>query len=1581
MGKFDQTLSYKLIYVISCPYDDHKGLLKVGDATLKSDETPIEILPNSRELNQAAKERIKQYIGTFSSRYTLLHTELAVKTVGNYLTSFRDKDVQSVLMNSGVHKVQPNGETGEEWFETNIETVKAAIKSVKEGKHTISSEHMVKDASFSGVDFREEQKDAIDKTLKAFKKDNEMLWYAKMRFGKTLTALEVVRQSQYRRVIIVTHRPVVDDGWSDDFRKIFFPGNSKNEYHYERKTKDSAYVFDEKTDSENDLKIRKLDKDGSYFIYFASIQDLRGSQIVGGNYNKNNAVFALDWDLIVIDEAHEGTQTELGDNVIKNLRKSHTKVLALSGTPFNLLNQYGDDNVYTWDYVMEQKKKTEWDLLHHGDHNPYEDLPKMHIYTYDLGDKLRKYVSDEYDTKAFNFREFFRVWYKGPNSKRELPPKAVEGKFVHENDVKSFLDMMVKEDENSGYPYSTQEYRDMFQHTLWMVPGVKEAKALSELLREHPVFGKKDELGRRVFGIANVAGEGDKFEEEHAKDALELVRNTIKNHKYSITLSCGKLTTGVTVKEWTAVLMLSGSYSTAAAQYMQTIFRVQSAGTIDGKQKTDCYVFDFAPDRTLKVLTETVHLSRKPGKSQQKRREAMTDFLNYCPVIAISGSKTKKYSVESMMEQIKQIYAERAVNSGFDDESIYNDELLKLDDIDASKFNELKNIIGASKASKKKKDVVVNGQGLTDEQIERLDDPDSDVPSTSVPPLSPEELAERQRIKQAKEARKKAIDILRGISIRMPLMIYGADVSIDEDIDINDFVKIIDDESWKEFMPTGVSKQLFIEFTKYYDRDVFIAAGKRIRKLAAAADKETPTRRVIQIAEIFRHFKNPDKETVLTPWRVVNLHMAKTVGGWCFFNDKFEDDTAEEKHRLEEPVFIDRGDVTDKVFSEKSRVLEINSKTGLYPLYIAYSEYRQRLNGLTDEDFEPAELQSTWENVIRDNVYVICKTPMAKSITIRTLIGYSQNCPVNAHYFDDLVNMLSNKPDQFKKRVLKGSYWKKDVSKMVFDAVVGNPPYQEETAQQQSETNGQAPRKNIFHFFQIAADELSSGYTSLIYPGARWIHRSGKGSGFAQFGLKQINDHRLEKIDFFADAQEIFKDVALADGISIVYKDMTKTDAGFDYIYHKGGEETLVHLDNPGEELIPLNPKDGIIVNKVMSFMKQYNLPSLHDRVLPRDLFGIESNFVENNPNKVREYNSGDKFNPKTEIKLFTNDKAGKAGRSRWYITDRKTVCNQDRISEWQVVVSSANAGGQKRDNQIEIIDDMSAFGRSRVALGSFKTEAEAKNFFKYAEANLTRFMFLMTEEALTSLAKKVPDLLDYTDNCEIIDYSKDVNSQLYQLAGLTTEEINYVEANIRRRDNSIYQMMLKTSYEGIVKYLIGKYGNAKHNYFKDNKCKEKNPLVSRTKEGLYCHHIDEDKAILLSNDQHAAANPFEYQKANRLVYCNLLEHLILHVKIAENPNENANENELPGIGGAIGFICKELNDIYAGKDFSDDWRIKVADIVKDDFDEYIEILKYLWKVVENNPVYKTIITKEMLCVGWDGKVVKDVMNALNDAL
>lgn len=181
--------------------------------------------------------------------------------------------------------------------------------------------------------------------------------------------------------------------------------------------------------------------------------------------------------------------------------------------------------------------------------------------------------------------------------------------------------------------------------------------------------------------------------------------------------------------------------------------------------------------------------------------------------------------------------------------------------------------------------------------------------------------------------------------------------------------------------------------------------------------------------------------------------------------------------------------------------------------------------------------------------------------------------------------------------------------------------------------------------------------------------------------------------------------------------------------------------------------------------------------MLPRNLFNIESNFVEENPNLVKEFNDLSELKS-NEIKLLTNDKAG---RAKWFVADKSVIeTNCDKIGEWQVVVSSANAGGQKRDNQIEIIDNRSAFGRSRVALASFKTYDEARNFYNYANTYLIRFMFLMTDEALTSLGKKVPDILNYEFTNKLIDFTKDLNMQLYDLVNLSKDEIVYVENVIK---------------------------------------------------------------------------------------------------------------------------------------------------------------------------------------------------------
>ena len=862
MNKFESSFEFKIIYIFRVDGEKHKGLLKIGDTTLKTDKLIDKLSPNSKELNQAALKRIKEYTNTVAVNIELLHTELAIKQVRDKTGSisvkaFRDYDVHRVLENSGIKNELLEGSTAREWYRIDLETAINAIEAVKNGYNNLSNIHCEND--FRPIIFRPEQKEAIEKTIQRFKNGNKMLWNAKMRFGKTLSALQVAKEMKFKRTIIITHRPVVDDGWYEDFTKIF---NDTDKYIYGSKNKGYS--------------VEQLEETNKNYVYFASIQDLRGSEIVGGKYYKNDKIFEINWDFVIVDEAHEGTKTALGDEVITKIVKQDnnhdTKFLALSGTPFNILGEYNDEDIFTWDYIMEQASKKNWTKKYFGDSNPYEELPEMKIFTYNLGKLLGNDKYIEFEDKAFNFKEFFRTWTGNPElDSKVLNDNSQIGKFVHEKDIESFLNLITKNDKNSNYPYSTKEYRDLFRHSLWMVPGVKEAKALSKMLKNHPVFG----MG---FEIVNVAGEGD--EDVKSDDALKLVRKAIKDAGktgYTITLSCGKLTTGVTIPEWTAVMMLSGSFSTSAANYLQTIFRVQSPCNMDGKIKTSCYVFDFAPDRTLKMVSEAVTISTRAGKTNDSDRKILGEFLNYCPVISVEGSKMENYNASKLLQELKRAYAEKVVKNGFDDIRIYNDELLKLDDIDLEEFKKLQGIIGKSKASHKTNEIDINSQGFTNEEYEKLER----IKKKPQKNRTEEELELLKQLKERSKNKKDAISILRGISIRIPLLIYGANVDITEDITVGSLTDIIDESSWKEFMPNGVTKEIFKKFSRYYDPEIFIAAGRKIRNLTKSADMLEPLERIKKISYIFSCFRNPDKETVLTPWRVVNMHLRRNIRRIC----------------------------------------------------------------------------------------------------------------------------------------------------------------------------------------------------------------------------------------------------------------------------------------------------------------------------------------------------------------------------------------------------------------------------------------------------------------------------------------------------------------------------------------------------------------------------------------------------------------------------------------------------------------------------------------------------------------------------
>lgn len=281
---------------------------------------------------------------------------------------------------------------------------------------------------------------------------------------------------------------------------------------------------------------------------------------------------------------------------------------------------------------MEQEKKLNWDEENPGVPNPYAELPKLSIFTYDV-DTFASHIGKLDDTfhdaldGAFRFHEFFRV-HKDTDGNDTA-------EFVHESMVKKFLDLLVDNSLHTKFPYATEEYRSYNKHSLWLLPNrVKVIEAMEKLLKDHKTFGH--------FGIVNISG--DNHDDDEDKDAKKHVMDTIKHHDYTITLTGQRLTTGASIPQWTAVFMMSDTSS--ATTYLQTAFRCQTPAKIDGKLKTQGYVFDFAPDRTLKLVAEAIELNHKSGKTNSpEQKEAMKQFLNFCPILAAEGGSMKPYDV------------------------------------------------------------------------------------------------------------------------------------------------------------------------------------------------------------------------------------------------------------------------------------------------------------------------------------------------------------------------------------------------------------------------------------------------------------------------------------------------------------------------------------------------------------------------------------------------------------------------------------------------------------------------------------------------------------------------------------------------------------------------------------------------------------------------------------------------------------------------------------------------------------------------------------------------------------------------
>ena len=592
---------------------------------------------------QDVETRIKQQTHTADIKFHVEWRGNALYEDGSG-ERFTDKDFHAYLRKSGVE--QEEG-TNNEWFHISGSDSRLMFFDFKENRGQKSETSAV-----IPYKLRQEQQDAVAQTLayREAHKNGEFLWNAKPRFGKTLSVYDFCKKAGARTVLIVTNRPAIANSWYEDYTKFL--------------GRESGYVFVSEveglkgkpgvlTRSEyQHLVIDLDDEEDGKCIEFVSLQDMKGSKYFSSHgIDKLREVADMDWDVLVIDEAHEGVDTYKTDVAFDRIKRGFT--LHLSGTPFKALanNKFADDAIYNWTYADEQRAKQDWDASAEEE-NPYEKLPRLNLFTYQMSEIIRDElkqgieVDEQKSAYAFDLNEFFSTNSKG---------------FVHEASVDKFLDALTLLEK---YPFSTPELRDELKHTFWLMDRVDSAKEMAKKLKNHPIF--KD------YEIVLAAGDGKLDEDVEIKKSYDRVKDAIAENDKTITLSVGQLTTGVTIKEWTAVLMLSNVKSPAL--YMQAAFRAQNPCMFKKgsryARKENAYVFDFDPARTLTIFeafANDLSEDTSAGRGDIDTRKAhIRELLNFFPVIGEDeNGELIELNAEKVLTIPRKIRSVEVVRTGF----------------------------------------------------------------------------------------------------------------------------------------------------------------------------------------------------------------------------------------------------------------------------------------------------------------------------------------------------------------------------------------------------------------------------------------------------------------------------------------------------------------------------------------------------------------------------------------------------------------------------------------------------------------------------------------------------------------------------------------------------------------------------------------------------------------------------------------------------------------------------------------------------------------------------------------------------
>ncbi|WP_314053667.1 DEAD/DEAH box helicase family protein [Lancefieldella parvula] len=585
---------------------------------------------------QDVDTRLKQQMHTADVEYKLeWHGNATYEDTGE---TFHDTDFHGYL-----RKLDVVSKPGTEWFEIEPSPAHQRFYEFREN-------HGIVGDALAPVEYRlrDEQERASEKTVDYahLHERGEFLWNAKPRFGKTLTSYDFCKCIGAQKILIVTNRPAIANSWYDDYVK--FVGFESG----------LAFISSVSTLQGKPYCLsREQYREGlnsgvpKGFIEFVSLQDLKGAIDFGGKYDKLAHVAELEWDVLIIDEAHEGVDTFKTDVAFDHIKRKFT--LHLSGTPFKAIanEKFSEDAIFNWTYADEQKAKKDWDNPELP--NPYAELPRLNMFTYQMSDivageiKRGMDIDGENVEYAFDLNEFFAT--------------NENGYFLHNDDVNRFLDALTTQ---KKFPFSTSELRDELRHTLWMLNRVDSAKALAKKLKQHPVF--------RDYEIVLAAGDGKLDDDEVSAQAFDKVRKAIAEYDYTITLSVGQLTTGVTIPEWTAVLMLSNMKSPAL--YMQAAFRAQNPCLFnrDGKflRKENSYVFDFDPARTLTIFEEFANDlytdTASGGGTADDRKQRVRTLLNFFPVIGEDeNGEMVELDAERVLSIPRKIRSREVVRRGF----------------------------------------------------------------------------------------------------------------------------------------------------------------------------------------------------------------------------------------------------------------------------------------------------------------------------------------------------------------------------------------------------------------------------------------------------------------------------------------------------------------------------------------------------------------------------------------------------------------------------------------------------------------------------------------------------------------------------------------------------------------------------------------------------------------------------------------------------------------------------------------------------------------------------------------------------